>query len=568
MTNVIIDNSKLLASTSIKALETHLRHGVDNDSVSMLQGSWRGLHVTVQQALANEQKFSFLHVVLAPFEKGTTRQQATETIVPAFCAEFGIDPRIVTLVEHEKARADHPDACRLHWHMLIPWYDPITGKAYDFSFDYMRQSKVSQLVAFRLGHSFLLTRHHAEIIAALRKDGEMECADSLEAAFPLNARPDNAAVPLPIVQAAAARGRNLIEIRSVIRFAERSTNTADELRDALKPHRLLIVVGKLSPPAWVVIDASSGEVVGKLAGLAHCRVEKILTRLGEAKHEYHHTENGRADERREAADSHGEPVQFDLLAGASAVRADREGLGSLGVDDAASAEVFVAALNAPENELRVNDILDRALALAAGALVKALQLWAKIETETRAWLISLATRQMSATPIITSSRQQLALAKARLERAQERWGKIEGALTFMYLQPAPPKVGLAAHQKRIRLMEQRRDHAARILKRVKGVTDQISANHQQFENHFAKQQAEYRKVEIEPKVQYGERILAVLTRCRALVVAYPESLVFGGLGLFRYGVAEAQKAPSSARWFVDVGPEDDPDNTPDQGFNI
>jgi hypothetical protein len=560
---VIIDSSNLMASTSIRALEKHLRHGAESDSVSMVQGSWRGLHVTVQAALENGQKFSFKHVILAPYER-TSRQQAVETIIPAFCKEFGIDTSTVTVVEHEKARADRA-ACCLHWHMLVPWYDAGANRAHDFSFDWMRQSKVAQLVAFRLGHPFVLTRHHVEIIDALRKDGEIACADALEAAFPPNARPDNATVPLAIVQAAAAKGRNMIEIRSIIRMAERSTNTADELKAELQKNGLSIVVGNLSPPAWVVIDVD-GVVVGKLAGLAHCTLAKVIARLGEPKHAYKPEPDTGADERGQAANSYREPTQLELLAGTSDSGDGGPATGSQPGYDAASAEVFIAALNAPENELRVSDILDRALELAAGVLVKALQFWSKIEVQTRAWLISLATRQLSATPVIESARQYMAAAQARLERAQERWGKLEGDLMFMYLQPAPPKVG--AHQKRIRQMEQWRDQAARVLKRVKIEVDEISKSHQQYENHFARLQAEYRKEVIEPKVQYGERILAVLTRCRALVTAYPEILVLGGLALFQFGIAEAEKAPPNARWFVDDCLDDDPDYTPDDGFSI
>lgn len=567
MINMIIDNSKLLSSTSIRALETHLRHGAENDSVSMLQGSWRGLHVTVQQALANEQKFSFLHVVLAPFEKETTRQQATEIIVPEFCKEFGIDPRIITLVEHEKPRADYPDACPLHWHALIPWYDPATGKAHDFSFDYMRQSKVAQLVAFRLGHSFILTRHHGEIIAALRKDGETACADALEAAFPIGARPDNATVPLPIVQAAAARGLNMIETRSVIRIAERSTNTDQELRDELKKHGLLIVVGKLSPPAWVVIDATSGEVVGKLAGLAHCTVAKIIKRLGEPKHEYH-LENGGADERGQDADGLGEPGQLELLAGTGDSGAGGPNAGSFAGHGAASAEVFVAALNAAENDLRVQAIYDSSMALAAGALVKALAFWAKIEEQTKTWLASLATRVLPATAVVENSRKHMAAADARLERYQDRLRKLQGDLTFAYLQPVPPKVGLAAHQARLRNMEAQSDKIARATKRVQAERDSIAKNHQQFENYDERLQREFRAQVIEPKQEYGKRILAVLNRCRALVASYPENLVLGGLALFRYGLFEAQKAPPDAKWHVD-GHDDGPDyNSPGGDFKF
>jgi hypothetical protein len=532
--------------------------------VSMLQGSWRGLHVTVQQALDNEQKFSFLHAVLAPYEKKTTRHEALETIVPAFCKEFGVDLRIVTLVEHEKGRANHPDACRLHWHMLVPWYDPATGKAHDFSFDYMRQSKVSQLVAFRLGHAFVLTRHHGEIIAALRKDGEIACADALEAAFPPDARPDNATVPLPIVQAAAAKGRDMIQTRSVIRMAERNTITGDELKDELKRHGLFIVAGKLSPPAWIVID-QDGQVVGKLAGLAHCSVAKIVARLGEPKHVYKPEPDASTVERRQAAHGYREPAQFELLAGAGDSGDGGPATGSQPGHDAASAEIFIAALNAPENDLRVNHIRDRALALAVGALVKALEFWSKIEAQTRAWLANLTSRQLPATPVIENARKYQEAAQARLERAQDRHGKLQGDLTFMYLQPAPPKVMLAAHQTRIREMEQRRDQAARVLKRVKAEAEEISKNHQQYEDYFARLQAEYRIEIIEPKVRYGKHVLAVLARCRALVTAYPETLVLGGLALFRFGLAESEKAGPDAKWFVDDVEKGGPDYTPPEG---
>jgi hypothetical protein len=69
-------------------------------------------------------------------------------------------------------------------------------------------------------------------------------------------------------------------------------------------------------------------------------------------------------------------------------------------------------------------------------------------------------------------------------------------------------------------------------------------------------------------VQHGERILAVLTRCRALVAAYPETLVLGGLALFRFGVAEADRAAPDAQWLVD-GVEDGQDYTPpEDGFGI
>lgn len=565
---LIIDSSNLMSTTSVKALETHLRHGAENDAVSMVQGSWRGLHITVKGALENGQKFSFKHIILAPYEN-TTRQQVMDTILPALCREFGLDAAKLTIVEHQKARGGDPNACCLHWHVMAPWYNAGKNRAHDFSFDFMRQSKVAQLAAFKLGHAFVLCRHHVEIIESLRADGENACADALEAAFPIGARPDNATVPLPIVQAAAAKGRDMIQTRSVIRMAERNTNSGDELRDELKKHGLLIVVGKLSPPAWVVIDATSGEVVGKLAGLAHCTVAKIIKRLGEPKNEYP-LENGGADERGEVAGWRREPDQFELLAGAGDSGAGGPGAGSQPGHGAASAEVFVAALNATENDLRVQAIYEKSLALAAGALVKALAFWTTIETQTRTWLASLATRELPATAVVENSRKHMAAADARLERYQDRLRELQGDLTFAYLQPQPPAVGLAAHQARLRKMEAQRDKIARATKRVQAERDGIAKNHQQYEHYDARLQREFRAQVIEPKQEYGKRILAVLNRCRALVASYPENLVLGGLALFRFGLFEAQKAPPDAKWHVDGhdGPDSPDYNSPGGDFKF
>ena len=562
---LIIDNSNLMASTSIKAVETHLRYGAENEKSRLLQGTWHSLSNKVERALLNEQKYAFKHVIFAPYEDTTTEEFLT-VIVPLYCKEFGINPDDILLVEHQKGRAD-PKACRLHWHGVADWYSSTTNKAHDFSFDFMRQSKVAQLAAFRLGHKPVLTRHHPEIIAQLRTDGENDAADWLEAAFPLGARADNKSVPTATVKAEQAKGRDMIEIRSVIRFAERSTDTADELKAELEKHGLFIVVGKLSPPAWVVID-QSGEVVGKAAGLAHCTVAKIIQRLGEPKHEYPDPKDGSADERGTRVHAAGEPVQLDFVDAAGSSGFDREGLGSVAADDAASAEIFVAALAAPEYELRLNALYDRALNLAAGALVQALQLWARIERETLAWRITLGGKTMPLNAVIDNARRKLMLAEAKLERATDRWRKAEGNLGEMRLAPEPPKVGLAAHQKRIRKQERYRDRVATFAKNVKVETDRIREQHEQFETFFAKQQATYQQEVVAPKVKYAEMVLSVIARCRALVTAYPESVVLGGLALFRFGCTEAFKAPPDAKWFIDGHDDDGTDYTPPDGHTL
>lgn len=560
---LIIDSSNLMASTSIKAVEIHLRFGAENDKITLLRGSWRGLKTAVDNALANDQKYSFKHVIFAPYE-ATTREEFLTVIIPLFCKEFGIDPDDMLLVEHEKARSD-PNACIRHMHGLPEWYNSTTNKAHDFSFDFMRQSKVAQLAAFKLGHKPVLTRHHPEIITQLRKDGEHAAADWLEAAFPLGARADSKSVPMAVVKAEEAKGHNMVEIRSVIRFAERATNTADELKAELAKHGLFIVVGKLSPPVWVVID-QSGEVVGKLAGLAHCTVAKIIQRLGEPKHDYH-TENGSADQRGTRDHAAGEPVQLDLVDAIRAIGIDRAGSGPLAADDGALEEVFVAALAAPENELRLNVLYDRALNLAAGLLVQAVKLWARIERETIDWRITLGGMVLPPSNVISNARRHLMLAEAKKERAEDRWRKAEGNLAEMRMAPEPPKVGLAAHQKRIRKQERYRDRCATFTKNVTAEAKKVREQHEQFETYFARQQAEYQQEVVAPKKKYAELVLSVITRCRALVAAHPETIIYGGLALFRFGCTEAQNAPPNAKWFID-GHDDGSDHTPPDGFTL
>jgi hypothetical protein len=148
----------------------------------------------------------------------------------------------------------------------------------------------------------------------LRNDGETECADALEATFPLFARPDNSSTPRAVVKAQAAKGRDMIQLRSIVRGIERSTNTADEMKAELAKHGLRIEVGKLSKPAWVVVDDAG--MVGKLAGMAHCTLESIIQRLGEPHHVYDTNPEPGADQRREDALHDGDVAQLGVLAGA------------------------------------------------------------------------------------------------------------------------------------------------------------------------------------------------------------------------------------------------------------
>jgi hypothetical protein len=556
---VIIDSSNLMSTTSISKLEMHLRHGDENDAISLLIGSWRGLHNTVKQALEDGDKFSFKHAKLAPYEP-TTRQQAIDTIVPAFMQEFHLKRRSITLVEHEKARANHVNACRLHWHLLISWRDPDTGRAYDFSFDYMRQSKVAQLCAFRLGHAPLKTKHNPEIIESLRKDGEHECANWLEAAFPLNARADNASVPLHAVQAAAATGRDLVQTRSVIRMAERRTNTADELKAELAKHDLFIVVGQLSPPAWVVID-QAGVVVGKLAGLAHCTVAKILKRLGEPKHDYNpeQLEPVAAAGPGDGAEIAGVDVGGDgPLYGDGQRPHGRDDLvsdGQVGTDGEEAAAILVAAVNHLDCDA-ILKLEQRAEHMARGPLLRALEFFEEVISKADGYLEHAAHDMPEVGIYLANLRKILAALLEKLDRAKARFNRWNTQVTIMRHLPKPPWASDREHKQKVRETEENLEKAARNVKRgEKVVADQREFN-RAFEDAYDAKAAAHQKDIVEPLVAVAHRRKRVAKRGLALLEDAPEVALLGAPALFMYGLKADIEASPGAIWTVDPSEDD------------
>jgi hypothetical protein len=555
---VIVDSSNLLSDTEIKELEAHLRNGAENEAITLLQGSWHGLRLIVENAIENDQKYSFKHGIFAPFED-TTREEAQSVIVREFCAEFNIRPELLTIVEHQKLRAVI-EACKRHWHVLAPWFDPLTGKAHDFSFDYMRQEKVARIVEYLLGHRFVLGRHHAAVITALRKDGKLECAAALETAFPIDARPDNSSVPLHAVQAAAARGRNMIETRSVVRMAERNTNTAADLKAELGMHGLYIVVGQMVPPAWVVID-QDGEVVGKLAGLAHCTVAKILKRLGKPKHDYNL-------EQLEPVPAVGPGDGAEILGIGGVVdgplhgdgqrpqrRDDLVSDGQVGTDGEKAAAILVAAVSHLDCDA-ILKLEQRAEHMARGPLLRALEFFEEVIGHADIYLERAEHSVPQVGIYLANLRKILVALLEKLDRAKARFNRWNAEVTTLRHLPKAPELSNREHKQQVREAEINLKHAEINIKRGERVVADQREFNRAFEDAYDAKVAAHQKDIVEPLVAVAHRRKRVAKRCLVMLEDAPEMAQLGAPSLFMFGLREDIEAKPGATWTVDPSQDD------------
>jgi hypothetical protein len=82
-----------------------------------------------------------------------------------------------------------------------------------------------------------------------------------------------------------------------------------------------------------------------------------------------------------------------------------------------------------------------------------------------------------------------------------------------------------------------------------------------YEDHYTKQNEEYRRTEVAPKVAAPQQAIDVAARVEALLTEHPEVVWMGGPALARFGLVEARKAGPGARFLIDPGRRvDDTDN--------
>lgn len=281
---MLIKATRIRAVSGADALARHLLHGDDNEETVVLRGSVGDLHDAVDDARRYGRVYALRHFVVAPAIPLDRSQ--LEQAVQALGTEFGFDPALVLVVEHQKARAVAHAADR-HWHIVAAETHAATGRVLSSSFSHARHEKLSRILELLFDHPIVRGAHDRAVLAALRAEGKTELADRLHAALTLGGRPI-AAFSSEQHQAAKRAGIDLAIVREAVRAACADAPNAAVLNHRLATHGLTVVPGDKTG-VWV-LRGPEGQFLGaahRLSGLTKADFQIIM----ETDHDHHHFES-------------------------------------------------------------------------------------------------------------------------------------------------------------------------------------------------------------------------------------------------------------------------------------
>ena len=270
---MIIKSTRHATSDSQTRILNHLVRGDENDRVQVLRGTEADINDLFLDAARFKTTFAIRQFIIAPAE-AMTRDQAMG-VVAALGEEFRFDPQRVFIVEHQKQRAID-DAFAVHWHLIVPEVEAVTGKVLSSSNDYARQEKIARVVEHECGHRIVLGAHTKSVADALRREGRIELAERLEAELASQlARPKQAYTSTEHA-AAKRQGMDLPGLRLLVRDAWRSTETRDQLVSKLSGVGVEIQRGD-KPGEWVL--RSNGVFAGSLRRMAGAAKDEVSRRM-------------------------------------------------------------------------------------------------------------------------------------------------------------------------------------------------------------------------------------------------------------------------------------------------
>ena len=298
---MLIKASRIRASAGAGALARHLKNGDDNESIVMVRGTIADLHDAVTDAKRFNRVYALRHFVIAP-QIAMNRQQF-ERAAKALGDEFGFDPDMALVVEHQKARSVEGVADR-HWHIVVAETDASTGKVLSSSFSHPRHEKVARLLELEFGHPIIAGAHDVAVLAALRGEGQADLAERLAGA--LGHGPKTAsAYTTKAHQAAKRSGIDLAQARQHIREAWADSTNADDFRTRLAGHGLELAAGD-KPGVLIVRTIAGGVVLGAANRLTGARRADFTAFLERADHDHQHPTE-RSDRRPDDLGRHGHP---------------------------------------------------------------------------------------------------------------------------------------------------------------------------------------------------------------------------------------------------------------------
>ncbi|WP_372623177.1 hypothetical protein [Falsiroseomonas sp.] len=140
----------------------------------------------VEMARAGRHPYAIRRFHISPGEPTTDTE--ARAVVTALAAEFGFDPEGAVLVRHRKRRRVKYDPIlgtqgfEVHWHLIVPEVDPVTGRVLDSRWMYLRHELVARGAELRLLHQVTKGRFNTVVLAAFEARDDARSARRLREA--------------------------------------------------------------------------------------------------------------------------------------------------------------------------------------------------------------------------------------------------------------------------------------------------------------------------------------------------------------------------------------------------
>ncbi|AQS83894.1 hypothetical protein A0U92_02925 [Acetobacter aceti] len=174
---MIIKGGPILSKNGHADTADHIFNGPKNERITALQGNPFIMQDMVFDAKNFGLKYGFHHFKISP-DKLISREQAYKDF-EAIAKEYSFNLSDAVIVEHQKQRSKK-DNSAIHWHLIAPHFNHVTGKALDCRNSYKRNEKLSRLSEIRTGQTIIQGRHNKAVFYALEKEGKTAEAQAIQ----------------------------------------------------------------------------------------------------------------------------------------------------------------------------------------------------------------------------------------------------------------------------------------------------------------------------------------------------------------------------------------------------
>jgi hypothetical protein len=560
---LIIGGQNASLANGVDATLDHMLSGAKNERVEIIQGTAQDARDMHGDAKASGRLKHWAHCFMVAPQLDRSRHTMLTVILPLLARKCKFPATEAIVFEHALKRRGNAGS-GTHWHVIVNYRDPITGKIRNWSFDRITNEVVSRTLEVLLGEKIQRGRHHYAVLKALREADENHIADAIERAIPPDAEPAGRTPRRQVEQPAQAQGVDLRETGALVRTAFDAADNNTKFRELLAKVGLSLVVSYRvkDRPAWTIHN-SKGFLRSLGGALAGTSLKQIIEKIGEPHEENDTAGSGGVGDADVGVDRNA--TALESAGDAGVFRVDYQ-LGPH-VEGGAAQVLVRAALRNPE---RAETLRDRLLSLIKGAGEVAGRFLAQIVQRATDFLANIAPhRKMQPNSYVVALRDELAALQDEQAAAQEVWGKAEVRVIELTLAPVPTLASAhLAHRGRIATAKKERDVLAEKLAKAKADVEACVKRNRSFEEHYERQNAEYRRTVIADQISAAQRALDVSARVEGLIKEKPELLWMGAPAMVRYGLIEAKKALANARFLINASPKPNDENDNDTGVTL